>query len=227
MADSEDHVFARQFFLEKDRKNLPKAPSCHDCNCKKSRLETYLAAVLPFAGRHAQAVENLTTGVPKRLDKNRRVSRELFGSMKPAWLREDGGIYQRTSVVDFDGDKLIDLLKYVGRGLAWHHWRLHLRPHDEVSVMLAKDVGTMLFQSLLAKMRPERQVDENLGNGTVLYRGLQAPDPPELTVWMISMYGGVVLSDDRQRAGGDVESCTVWWIFTGPSELKQASSLLR
>jgi hypothetical protein len=215
MATSEDHIFARQFFLEKDRKDLPKAPACHDCNGKKSRLETYLAAVLPFAGRHAQAVENLTKGVPKRLDKNRKVSRELFGSMKAAWLREDGGIYKRTSVVDFDGDKLIDLLKYVGRGLAWYHWKVYLRIDDEVSVMFVKDAGTMFFQSLLAKMRPEHHVDENLGNGTVLYRGLQASDPPELTVWTISMYGGLVLSDDRQRTGGDVESCTVWWIFTG------------
>ena len=84
MANSEDHVFARKFFLEKDRKDLPKAPACDDCNGKKSRLETYLSAVLPFAGRHAQAVENLAMGVPKRLDKNRKVSRELFGSMKDA-----------------------------------------------------------------------------------------------------------------------------------------------
>ena len=227
MATSEDHVFARQFFLERDREDLPKAPACHDCNGKKSRLETYLAAVLPFAGRHAQAAENLTTGVPRRLGKNQKVSRELFGSMKPAWLREDGGIYQQTSVVDFDGDKLIDLLRYVGRGLAWHHWKVYLRPQDEVSVMFVKDVGTMLFQSLLAKMRPQCLVDENLGHGTVLYRGLQAPDPPELTVWTISMYGGVVLSNDLQRTGRDVESCTVWWIFTGPPELSQTSSLLR
>jgi hypothetical protein len=138
VATSEDHVFARQFFLKKDRSQAfgrdlpstswtvqdpPKAPACHDCNSRKSQLETYLTAVLPFAGRHAQAVQNLTTGVPKRLDKNRKVSLELFGWMKAAWLRENGGIYQRTSVVDFDGDKLIDLLKYVGRGLAWHHSR--------------------------------------------------------------------------------------------------------
>ena len=147
--------------------------------------------------------------------------------MKPAWLREDGGIYQRTSVVDFDGDKLIDLLKYVGRGLAWHHWKVYLRPHDEVSVMFVKDVGTVLFQSLLARMHPQHQIDENLGKGTILYRGLQAPDPPELTVWTISMYGGVVLSDDRQRAESAVEPCTVWWIFTGPPDLSPTSSLLR
>ena len=227
MASSEDHVFARQFFLEEDRNNLPKAPSCDACNGTKAALEGYLTVALPFAGRHTQAVDNLTRGVPKRLNKNRKIGSEMLGSMKPAWLRGDGGIYKRTSVVDFDGDKLIDLLKFIGRGLAWHHWKVYLRPNDAVSVMFVKDRGTLVFQSLLAKMRPERHVDQNLGNGTVLYRGLQAPEPPQLTVWTISMYGGVVLSDDRSTAGGEAESCTVWWIFTGPPELGETSALLR
>ena len=44
-----------------------------------------------------------------------------MGSMKPAWLREDNGLYQQTSIVDFDSTKLEGFLKYVGRGLAWHH----------------------------------------------------------------------------------------------------------
>jgi hypothetical protein len=88
-------------------------------------------------------------------------------------------------------------------------------------------MGSALFQSLLDRMRPENNVDKNLGNGTVLYRGLQAPDPPQLTVWTILMYGGVVLSDDRQRQGEDASSCTMWWIFTVPPELSQTSSMLR
>ena len=227
IAASEDHVFARQFFLERDRDNLPKAPACDGCNNRKSALEAYLTATLPFAGRHAQAVENLTTGVPKRLDGNRKVSREIAGSMKPAWIREGGGLYQPTSVVDFDGDKLTDWLKYVGRGLVWHHWRVNLRQEDEVSVMYVADMGSVLFQSLLDRMRPQNRVDENLGNGTVLYRGLQAPEPPQLTVWAILMYGGVVLSDDRRPHGDDASSCTMWWIFTGPPELSRTSPILR
>jgi hypothetical protein len=227
IGSSEDHVFARQFFLERDRVNLPKVPACDGCNNATSGLEAYLATTLPFAGRHPQAVENLTTAVPKRLDGNRKVSREIRGSMKPAWIREGGGLYQPTSVVDFDGHKLTAWLKYVGRGLAWHHWKVNLRPGDEVSVMYAADMGSALFQSLLDRMRPENSVDKNLGNGTVLYRGLQALDPPQLTVWTIPMYGGVVLSDDRQRQREDASSCTMWWIFTGPSELSQTSSMLR
>lgn len=226
-ATSEDHVFAKQFFLGRDRDNLPKAPACDSCNNRKSALEGYLTVALPFAGRHAQAAENLTTAVPKRLARNRKVSRHIAGSMKPAWIREGGGLYQRTIVVDFDRGKLTDWLKYVGRGLPWHHWKVYLRPEDEVSVMYVTDIESALFHSLLDKMRPENKVDEDLGSGTVLYRGLQASNPPQLTVWTIVMYGGIVLYDSNRYSGADAESFTMWWIFTGPPELSRTSALLR
>jgi len=224
-ATAGDHVFARKFFLETDRDNLPQSPACDICNGKKSALEGYLTIALPFAGRHAQAAENLMTGVPSRLKGNRKVARKIFDA-KPAWLREAGGIYQLTSVVDFDGDKLAALLEYVARGLAWHHWRVYLRPTDHVSVLFVRDIETALLQSLIAGLRPGQQVNGNLGNGTVLYRGLQGVDPPQLTVWTVSMYGGVVLSDDRRSVDRDAESCTVWWMFTGPPELHNMLSTL-
>jgi hypothetical protein len=89
-ATSEDHVFAKKFFLERDRDSLPKAPACDGCNNRKSALEGYLTVALPFAGRHAQAVENLTTAVPKRLAGNRRVSRQISSPVR--WLGEPGDI---------------------------------------------------------------------------------------------------------------------------------------
>ena len=59
-ATTADHVFSREFFLVKHRGNLPQAPACHHCNSAKSKLEHYLTAVLPFAGSHADAAENLS-----------------------------------------------------------------------------------------------------------------------------------------------------------------------
>src|SRR5258708_40196385 len=78
-ATTDDHMFAREFFTLADRHNLPKAPACQKCNGDKGKFEHYLTATLPFAGRHAQAVENLQTGVPGRLGKNQKLNRELLG----------------------------------------------------------------------------------------------------------------------------------------------------
>ena len=134
-ATTDDHVFAREFFLREDRHKLPKAPACQECNGSKSRLEHYLTAVLPFGGRHPQAVEALQSGVPPRLAKNRKLQRKLANTMEPAWVREGTGLFQPTSMISFDGAQLEELLKYIARGLAWHHWNLYLGREDDVSVM--------------------------------------------------------------------------------------------
>ena len=110
-ATTDDHVFAREFFTLADRHNLPKAPACKKCNGDKGKFEHYLTATLPFAGRHAQAAENLQVGVPGRLGKNQKLSRELMGSLKPGWIRENGGLYQKTNIINFDNEKLQSWLK--------------------------------------------------------------------------------------------------------------------
>jgi len=53
-----DHIFAREFFMQDRRANLPKVPACKHCNNEKSQLEHYLTAVLPFCGRHPDASGN-------------------------------------------------------------------------------------------------------------------------------------------------------------------------
>jgi hypothetical protein len=216
-----DHVFSREFFLIEDCADLPKAPACEKCNGEKSRAEHYLTAVLPIAGRHAQARTNLETNLPKRLAKNRPLARHLLTASQPAWIRQDGGIYEPTRTVQFDGSQLDRLLKYVGRGLAWHHWKVYLRPEDAVVVLLFPDASSELFHQLICGMRPEREVVEDFGNGTLRYRGVQAADPPQLTLWTISLYGGIVLSDDRKTSTGESISCTTWWVITGPKELAE------
>ena len=226
-ATTVDHVFAGEFFLVEDRHHLPKAPACQRCNSEKSKFEHYLTAVLPFGGRHTRAVANLESGVPGRLAKNQKLKKELWGSMEPAWMREGTGLYQHTSVIDFDSTKLEGLLKFVGRGLAWHHWKVYLRPGDVVSVMLMTDTASAVFASITSNWRSARRVVENLGNGTIQYVGVQATDPPELTVWTISMYGGLVLSDNRRKSDGPVESCSMWWVITGPPELEDSISRLK
>jgi hypothetical protein len=54
LSSEADHVFARGFFLPDDRDNLPKVPTCRECNKKKSELEHYLTTVLPFGARQGE-----------------------------------------------------------------------------------------------------------------------------------------------------------------------------
>lgn len=226
-ASTDDHIFAREFFTVADRTNLPKAPACMPCNNAKSKFEHYLTTVLPFAGRHGRAVENLVSGVPARLEKNKKLHRNLARSLKPGWIKEDNGLYQRTSMFDFDTEMLTGWLRFVGRGLAWHHWALYLRRDDNVSVMLMADQNSAIWAAITSGWRNAQRVVANLGNGTVEYVGVQAEEPPQLTMWTVRMYGGLVLSDDRQRQNDEMQSCSMWWIITGPPELHESVSRLK
>ena len=216
---TEDHVFAREFFLPDAHDNLPKAPACKGCNDRKARLEHYLISVLPFGARHEQAVENLLASVPKRLAKNRKLQRELSSTREPTWLREGSGLYQRTSMLSFDGAKLEELLKYIARGLAWHHWGTFLGPNHFASVMFMPDLLSIHFQEQMHTWSVAQRVVVDLGRGTVQYEGVQLADPLESTVWVISMYGGVMLPIGEISTGADMQTSSRWWVIIGPPQL--------
>jgi len=218
-ATTDDHVFAREFFMLKDRHKLPKAPACGKCNGAKSKLEHYLTAVLPFAGRHEQAADNMMQNVTRRLPKNRKLSKDIVSTMQPAWIREGSGLFLPTMTINFDSVKLEELLKLVARGLTWHHWKTYVGPEYYASVMFMPDMVTLDFQDRVRSWNSGNRVVENLGRGTVQYEGVQAADPAELTVWGISMYGGVAISGGKSRDGGLIQSSSRWWVITAPPEV--------
>ena len=201
---------------------MPKAPACKDCNNKKSWLEHYLLTVLPLGGRHSQAAANLQQGVPKRLAKNQKLHRELSGSAEHAWLKTGGGIYQPSGSVKFDGNKLGQLLKYVSRGLTWHHWGIYVSAEHKMRVLFSPDMFSLYLQSQLSAVQDDRKITIDLGRGTVQYAGCQVGEPPDLTFWGISMYGGVMVSNNTGSTAGPEETSCQWWVITAPPELGDA-----
>jgi hypothetical protein len=174
-----DHIFARSFFVESARDRLPQAPICAECNNEKSELEHYLAAVLPFGGRHPDALENLVTLVPKRLRKNAALHRQLAE--------------EPDENVPVESGQLEKLFALIARGLAWHHWKIYLNEGEHsVRAVVLTAVGALdpLFS------QPARDcVSESIGGGTFCYEGRQGVDDPNLTIWRFSVYGGLLLSE--------------------------------
>ena len=219
IASSVEHVFARQFFPPGDHEDLPKAPACIKCNGEKSKLEHYLISVLPFGARHEQAKNSLMESVTRRLPRNKRLSREIVGTMRPAWIQEGSGLFMPTATINIDGAKLEELLKMIARGLTWHHWKTYVGPAYYASVLFMPDLVTLAFQDRVRSWNTGRQVVCDFGRGVVQYEGVQAADPAELTVWGISMYGGIAVSGGRSRDGGPVQASSRWWVITAPPEV--------
>ncbi|MCP3872263.1 MAG: hypothetical protein GY699_03790 [Desulfobacteraceae bacterium] len=121
-----DHVFAKKFFLEDKRSNLPQVPVCDKCNTDKSKLENYLMTILPFGGRHEDAHKNLTEMAPKRLAKNTRLHKKLSAGIGLFRILQSSGISARKTGIRFRNSELwksvSKLSEYLVRGLyCWHH----------------------------------------------------------------------------------------------------------
>jgi hypothetical protein len=219
LSTTDDHIFASKLFLLEDRGNLPEAPACGLCNNIKSHLEHYLLSVLPFGGRHSQAVVNLQSNVPKRLAKNRKLYRELSSNAQSAWLKDGPGIYQPTGVISFDGAKLGGLLKYIARGLVWHHWGVYLGADFPARVLFPPDMLSLYLQQQMHTLNEESKVTSDLGRGTVQYEIARASNSPDLFLLVISIYGGIQLSNGSGRFGEPRETSRHWWVITGHPEL--------
>lgn len=216
-----DHVFAREFFLRPDRGSLPKVPACAGCNGVKSELEHYAVSVLPFGGRHSSAHENLVTMVPKRLSRNAPLHRRLGDSRGREWIRDTNGLVVPMTTLPVDNERLNQLFEFVAKGLLWHHWRTYLTDADSVEVTMLTKTGEGLLGELF-RMRARDRVVVDLGNGTVHYEGAHGVDCARVSVWRISMFGGVWLADSKIPNGVS----SVVGLVTGPREAMSGSANL-
>jgi hypothetical protein len=202
-ATTDDHVFAGKFFLQEDRGNLPEVPACKECNNQKSALEQYLLSVLPLAGRHSQSIANLDAHIARRLEKNAKLHRELSNNSY------ETGLYKPIGVAAFEGAKLVALLNYISRGLAWHHWGIYVGEGYEIRVLFKTYVESIVLQHQLHSLSESQRVQADLGNGTIEYEGARVGETPDLLLWVICVYGGIPVANDRQPQR---EPSPHWWI---------------
>lgn len=182
-----DHIFARAFFPESERTNLPKVPACKQCNDEKSQLEHYLTTVLPFGARHRYALSNLKK-VESRLAKNKKLHRELATGMQ--------NTSQQLSI-PIDSKKILALFKYIARGLICYHWNIHLNSNYDIKVIFATKEIEQFFSRYLHENLKSQQIKNNLGDETFSYQSVQGTDYPEFTLWKFQMLGGATLADHQ------------------------------
>lgn len=212
-----DHLFARNFFLERRRANLPQVPACEVCNGEKSKLEHYLTAVLPFGGRHEDANENLSTMVPSRLRKNKKLHSELIEHSQEISIQDDSGLIVKHTAIPFAYKNMEKLLAYTVRGLAWFYFETLIPKDYFVGVMVPRSEYSAGFSALFT-LETEKRVQKSLGNGTILVEGVQSESEPYLTQWKICFYEGLTqinLKSQQQGAlwyyGLSMPDQPDWW----------------
>lgn len=207
-----DHVVAKKFFPNELRDGIPKVPACQDCNNKKSSLETYLTAVLPFGGRHEKSVEILSDQVPKRLNRNPKLLAQLAGSYKSNTLITSEGYFQTAKTLHIDANKIEELYRFIVRGLCWSEFKLLLPPSDsELEVGLLVPEVAALIDSMLA-MKAKQKCHKKIAGGLFECEGAQAVDNDLLTIWKMTLYN-VVFADYADLN----MKAYVWYASTGPT----------
>ncbi len=211
ISSSPDHVVARAFFPKEQRSGIPKVPACENCNNKKSALETYLTTVLPFGGRHEKSAQILTNQVPKRLDRNRKLRKQLAESFKSDIVVSSEGYIQVAKTFHVDASKIEELYKLIVKGLCWCEFKLLLPP--ETSDLEVGIVGPEFapFIDNMMKMNGKQKCHKKLAEGLFQYEGVQATDNDLITIWKMSLYNTVFgdALDLSSRA-------YTWYASTGP-----------
>lgn len=216
-----DHVISREFFLPEQRANLPKVPACKACNSSKSELEHYLTAVMPFGARHSQSARTLAELVPARLEKNKKLQRQLRKGSRETYVSRDGSDWTVETSLPFDGNRLVRLLELIAKGLAFHHWGVYLPDATHVCQGgFVIERGREAFESLLS-MNAAARVKANLGPGAFIYEGAQGVDSTEVTVWRMRIYGAELEGDPRAPG----LKCVDAYVLTAPRRMPTASRI--
>jgi hypothetical protein len=209
-SETGDHILAREFVPVARRQHIPQVPACWRCNNDKSGLEHYLTAVLPFGGRHADAVANLQNDGQRRLKGNEKLHRELARGRSRLSTKEPSGLLVNALTVPIDSEKVEKLIGLIARGLIWHHWKIVLGPESFVDVLSLTTRDEARFETFV-KMNARKREKGDIGAGALVYEGAQGTDNPQVSIWKISILGGVKIT-----AVNDEDFTSSFGVMTGP-----------
>jgi hypothetical protein len=218
-----DHVIARGFFPVDKRDNLPEVPACDSCNGRKSNLEHYLSAVLPFGSTHADACDFMDKLVAPRLRNNQKLARELSARIGKTYAFINGRVLQTAMTIPFDSEKVLDLYKLIAQGLAYTHWNVLMPASDVVSLaefLILEGAGYM--EAMLNTSKVISTGPVTLGDGVFTYQGVRDPVHQTLTVWRMSMYSVIT----EAEANGQSIMVSNAYLMTAPRGLKAATDLI-
>src|SRR5690348_16034970 len=194
-----DHVIARSFFPEHLRSDLPVVPACAECNTNKSRIEHYLATVLPLAGNDGTALLLTEQTLQRKLAHNISLQEELIRGFE---LHKDVNMYGLHGTI-LRPEMLAEYAKFIARGLLCYHFKYEAGTLLYVRGAALPHSRSFTGDELYATVAPMvTSIVGNLASGTVQYRGFAAKDNVGSSFWQIRIYGGLNLGAELHDGSG-------------------------
>jgi len=169
----EDHVIARQFFPaeQRYRGNLPKVPSCANCNRIKQRAEDGPATFLQFGHDSEGSRLVLEKRIPKTLQKNLRLHRSLRRGLHRVWAKLPDGLIVPMLAIKLSSRELEDaklLFRMITKGLYHHEFHALLPPNHRIALLkIADDIQFKIIQNLI--LADKKHQKREVGGGEFKY----------------------------------------------------------
>ncbi len=112
--------------------------------------------------------------------------------------------------IPIDAELIEALVGFIVRGLMFHHWGAALGGDCSVEVYSLTQRGEQTFNQHLG-MNATQRVAGNVGQGALRYHGMQAVDNPNISMWEVSIFGGLKTVSGDQRIVS-----TKFGVTTGP-----------
>lgn len=214
-----DHVIARSFFPKSGRTGIPKVPSCNACNSEKSMLETYLSAFLAIGSDDITAQTVVLQDIEKRLNRNRRLARELNFMAAIRWEESENGLVLPALELPVNEKYVEGLFAFIARGLIWHHFSQLITDEFFIKTAALTENAESNFKK---KFFPNTDgcVWDDICDGGFQYVGKQSGEYPQLTMWLMRFYSGVMFAE---KNGDQVSRCFI--AFTGRKEILESAEL--
>jgi hypothetical protein len=201
--------------FEESRLNLPKVPSCRNCNNKKSALEHYVAAALLAGSRLPDGNRYRQEKVSRRLSKNVKLQKELGVWDPPVWMKVNG-VVRQMHVLKLDATKICRLMEFITKGLYRFHFGKVLSSSFQPRVNMFAPENEAALRAWIQPFFPadSRVVSGNIGEGSFIYVGRQSSIHEGLTLWQMTWHNGIALYGE----GAPKQGVSVFWSDTRLTE---------
>jgi hypothetical protein len=197
-SEAREHVIAREFVLGRYRDNLPVVPTCNSCNTKKSALETYALAVLPFGSLLPDSQEYILASVERRLAKHPKLRRELGTGAARERILLNGRMVS-VMTLPLQHERINALIAMIVRGLFNYEFGFPLRRHWEVRVTnFLPAAEAALMPNLVDALGPEpERIERIVGDGAVHYTAWRSRWAKYWSIWELTLFGGLKVGGDE------------------------------
>ena len=183
LATTNDHLPPKGIFPKPRPSDLISVRTCLSCNKSTSDIEEIFKVYIGFLCGHGVEGEKLfKSQTLKTLDHNRRLKRDLAGSLHDIWIQATDGVSERKAAVRFNTKPFDCIAEQTVRGIYFRQTGEILANRVDFKIIWPNKLTTEAYA--ISKKWPSGIV----GGGQFSYRFLIHRENPLASIWILEFF---------------------------------------